>query len=198
MNVLVDCMGMTCPIPVVETRKVLKTAEEGDILEVLVDNRTSVENLEKMARQMGLQSWPETVADGEYVVRIEAATTAGGRSCASMSFGEGTVVVVPSDKLGEGDERLGRTLMKGFLYALLEQDELPTAVLFYNAGAKLTTVDSESLADIRSLAERGVEILTCGTCLNHYDLTEKLAVGSITNMYTICEKQMSAGRLVKL
>lgn len=198
MNVLVDCMGMTCPIPVVETRKVLKTAAEGDILEVHVDNKTSVENLEKMARQMGLQSWLETVADGEYVVRIEASSAATGASCAAMSFGEGTVVVVGSDKLGEGDERLGRTLMKGFLYALLEQDELPTAVLFYNAGAKLTTEDSESLADIRSLEERGVEILTCGTCLNHYDLTEKLAVGSITNMYTICEKQMTAGRLVKL
>jgi len=191
-------MGMTCPIPVVEARKALKIAAEGDVLEVHVDNRTSVENLEKMARQMGLASRLETVSDGEFVVSIEAGPAAAGISCAPMSFGNGTVVVVGSDKLGEGDGRLGRTLMKGFLYALLEQDELPTAILFYNAGAKLTTEDSESLGDLRTLAERGVEILTCGTCLNHYELTDKLAVGSITNMYTICEKQMTAGRLVKL
>ena len=70
-------------------------------------------------------------------------------------------------------------------------------MLFYNGGARLTVEGSDSLEDLRALEERGVEILTCGTCLNYYGLTEKLAVGSVTNMYTIAEKLAGAGKVVR-
>ena len=87
--------------------------------------------------------------------------------------------------MGEGDEELGRILMKGFIFALTQQEHLPSAILFYNGGARLTCEDSASLEDLKNLASLGVEILTCGTCLNHYGLTDKLAVGDVTNMYVI-------------
>ena len=87
--------------------------------------------------------------------------------------------------------------MKGFLYAISQQDELPATILFYNGGAKLTCQDAPTLEDLKSLEAQGVEILTCGTCLNHYGLTEKLQVGGVTNMYTIAEKMTQAGRIVK-
>ena len=67
----------------------------------------------------------------------------------------------------------------------------------YNGGAKLSVEGSDSLEDLKLLESQGVEILTCGTCLNHYGLTEKLAVGNVTNMYVICEKMMQAGKVVK-
>ena len=99
--------------------------------------------------------------------------------------------------MGEGDPVLGRLLLKGFLYALTQQDQFPETLLFYNSGAFMTVEGSEALADLRFLEESGVEILTCGTCLNHYDLAEKLAVGQVTNMYEIAERMTHADLLVK-
>ena len=90
-----------------------------------------------------------------------------------------------------------KILMKSFLYALTQQDELPDTILCYNGGAKLTCEGSESLEDLKDLAARGVEILTCGTCLNFYGITEKLQVGSVTNMYDIVERMSSADRVIK-
>lgn len=107
------------------------------------------------------------------------------------------VVVIASDQMGEGDEVLGRLLMRGFLFALTQQEVLPATILFYNGGAKLTCEGSEVLEDLRTLEAQGVEILTCGTCLDHYGLTDQRKVGGITNMYVIAEKMMQAGRIVK-
>ena len=97
--------------------------------------------------------------------------------------------------MGSGDDELGAVLMKGFIYALSQQDELPKTILFYNGGAKLTCEEAPTLEDL--LEANGVEILTCGTCLNHYGLTEKLKVGGVTNMYVIAEKMMQADLIVK-
>lgn len=101
-------------------------------------------------------------------------------------------------KLWEGpNEQLGATLLKGFIYALTQQDKLPDQILFYNGGAFLTCEGSESLEDLKSLEAQGVEIRTCGTCLNFYGLTEKLQVGDVTNMYDIAERMSKADRIIK-
>ena len=89
--------------------------------------------------------------------------------------------------MGEGAEELGKTLLKAFVFSLTQQDKLPKTILFYNGGASLTCEGSPMLDDLKALEAQGVEIMTCGTCLNFYGLTEKLAVGSVTNMYTIVE-----------
>ena len=103
--------------------------------------------------------------------------------------------MLSSDQMGGGNEELGRILMKGFVYALTQLEELPETVLLYNGGAKLSVEGSQSLEDLKNLEAQGVEILTCGTCLNFYELADKLKVGSVTNMYEIVEK-MSGARLV--
>ena len=108
-----------------------------------------------------------------------------------------TVVVISSDAMGSGDDTLGKVLMKGFIFALSQQDELPSTILFYNGGARLTCADAPTLEDLRSLEAMGVEILTCGTCLNHYGLTDQLKVGGVTNMYVIVEKQMQADKVIR-
>ncbi len=109
----------------------------------------------------------------------------------------GTVVVLSSREMGGGDEVLGKLLMKSFVYALTEQDNAPDIVLLYNGGAFLSCEGSDSLDDLRVLEENGTEILTCGTCLNHYKIAEKLAVGSVTNMYEIVEKMSEAKKIIK-
>ena len=108
----------------------------------------------------------------------------------------GTVVAVSSDKMGSGNDELGAVLMKSFFFAETQLDTLPDKILFYNGGAKLTVEGSDCLEDIRILAKEGVEILTCGTCLDFYGLKEKLAVGAVTNMYTIAEILQNAVSVV--
>lgn len=108
-----------------------------------------------------------------------------------------TVIVISSGYMGNGSEELGTALLKGFIYAITKQDILPATMLFYNGGAKLTCEGSDSLEDLTYLSSQGVEILTCGTCLNYYELTDKLTVGSVTNMYAIAEIMMQADLIVK-
>ena len=110
---------------------------------------------------------------------------------------DNTVVVIGTSCLGSGDDTLGATLMKGFLYALSQQERLPRTILFYNGGAKITTEGSVSIEDLKNMEAQGVEIRTCGTCLNYYGLTDKLAVGSVTNMYDIVETMTSAGKVIR-
>ena len=99
--------------------------------------------------------------------------------------------------MGRGSDELGKLLMKSFLFAVSQLPRLPRTVLFYNGGAKLTVEGSESLEDLRNMEAQGVEILTCGTCLNFYGLAEKLAVGGVTNMYAIVEALPNAGKVIK-
>ncbi|WP_213951028.1 sulfurtransferase-like selenium metabolism protein YedF [Tepidanaerobacter syntrophicus] len=206
MKQTIDARGKACPIPVVETKKVLETLHEGDITEVIVDNFIAAQNLTKMAEQKKLPIVSKKINENNYLVTItvidasknETAETVEKAVCLQDNRLVETVIVISSDKMGEGDEKLGHILMKGFIYALTEQDKLPETILLYNSGVYLSVEDSDSLADLKLLESQGVEILTCGTCLNHYGLTERLGVGSVTNMYVIVEKQLNATKVVKI
>ena len=200
----VNAMGDTCPIPVVKTKDAIRQlGADGGVVETLVDNEIAVQNLTKMANQKGYGVESEKLGESEYRVTMTvgagADLPAGNEEtlCAVPAGQKNTVVVVAADHMGEGQGELGKNLLKAFLYALSQQERLPKTLLFYNGGASLTCQGSLSLEDLQSMAERGVEILTCGTCLNFYGLTEKLQVGTVTNMYVIAEKMLNAGNVVK-
>ena len=110
---------------------------------------------------------------------------------------KGMIAVISSGTMGTGDEKLGKTLMKGFIYALTQQDIMPETVLLYNGGAFLSCQGSDSVQDLKTLEEKGVKILTCGTCLNYYELSEKLEVGTVTNLYEIAEKETAASIIIR-
>lgn len=189
--VKVDAIGQVCPVPIIMTKNALKDIEEGQV-EVSVDNRISLENLQKMSKEMG---YDYTVEESGDIFKIVINKMR--ESVELRESEENTVVVIDSLHMGKGDVELGRILMKGFIYTLSEMEELPKTILFYNEGVKLAIEGAESLQDLKSLEERGVEILSCGTCLNFYGITEKLRVGSVTNMYTILERQMKATKVIK-
>lgn len=189
--VKVDAIGQVCPVPIIMTKNALKDIEKGQV-EVSVDNRISLENLQKMSKEMG---YDYTVEESGDIFKIVINKMR--ESVELRESEENTVVVIDSLHMGKGDVELGRILMKGFIYTLSEMEELPKTILFYNEGVKLAIEGAESLQDLKSLEERGVEILSCGTCLNFYGITEKLRVGSVTNMYTILERQMKATRVIK-
>ena len=201
-DVIVNAMGEQCPIPVVKATKALRELAEPGTVEVLVDNEIAVQNLTRLGASQGCAVQAEKRGDGAYAVRIlvknvpVGAAEAETPSCIPDQRGD-LVVAVSSAHMGQGSDELGATLMKGFLFALTQLPELPRTVLFYNGGAHLTVEGSASLEDIKNLEAQGVEILTCGTCLNYYGLTEKLAVGGVTNMYAIVEKLAGAARVIR-
>ena len=198
----VNAIGDACPIPVVKTLNALKGLGGAGTVQTLVDNEIAVQNLTRLAESKGCTIETEKRSEKEFCVTI---TTAGAVaaaeneeiSCTVPAEKKKTVVVVSADHMGEGSEELGRILIKGFLFALTQQEHLPSTVLFYNGGAKLTTEGSASLEDLKTLEANGVEILTCGTCLDYYGLKDKLAVGGVTNMYVIVEKQMQADLVLR-
>ena len=198
----VNAMGDACPIPVVKTLRALKELNGAGAVQTLVDNRVAVENLTRLAESKGCTIETEQLGEKEYRVTItvgedaELPENADG-ICTVSAAADNTVVVVSADHMGEGDKTLGKILLKGFLFALTQQETLPKTILFYNGGAFVTCEGSASLEDLQKLAEQGVEILTCGTCLNHYGLTEKLRVGGVTNMYVIVEKQTQATKVIR-
>jgi len=193
----IDAMGLACPLPVIQTKKALKNIEENGSVETMVDNESSMENLLKMAKEMGLESDYDKVEEYKYRVVItkgEGGTIIDSNDTASN---EKMVIAISSDKMGEGIDELGDVLMTGFIYTLTEMDIMPTTVLFYNGGAKLTVEGAPTLEDLKTLDKMGVEILTCGTCLNYYNLGDKLAVGEVSNMYTIIERLQGADKLIR-
>ena len=203
-KITVDAIGQQCPIPVVKATRALGEMTEPGILEVLVDNEIAVQNLQRMASGHHLTAKAEKLGEQRFSVTMEVTDPTAGAApleepemtCAPDARGD-FLVAVDTDVMGRGSDELGRTLMKGFLFAVSQLPVLPRTILFYNGGAHLTTEGSDSLEDLKNMEAQGVEILTCGTCLNHYGLTEKLAVGGVTNMYTIVEKLAGAGQVVK-
>lgn len=198
-----DERGKQCPLPVIETKKALERSVPGTVIEVMVDNEIAVQNLLKMAEHKGLAHQEEKLAEQKFCVRITAAADHGRIAAeeeaeqVSAGIRQGLVAAIGASVMGQGDDVLGKVLMKSFIYALSQQDTLPQTVLLFNGGAFLSCEGSESVQDLQAMAAEGVEILTCGTCLNHYGLTEKLAVGSVTNMYDIVERMTRAKSVVR-
>ena len=190
--VQVNAIGDACPIPVIKTLHALQDLNGAGTVQTLVDNEIAVQNLTRLAESKGCSITTEKRSDKEFCVTITTENSIG-----KAEADEQMACTVPAAQKKTVDEELGRILMKGFIFALTQQEHLPSTILFYNGGARLTCEDSASLEDLKNLASLGVEILTCGTCLNHYGLTDKLAVGDVTNMYVITEKQMQADLILR-
>lgn len=203
----VDARGLACPLPVVNAKKAVEEFAEDGILTVLVDNEIAVQNLQKFAGQRNLSSFGKQTGDKEYTVTIEVAVdaekTVKGHdetvscACCENHIRKGQVAALSANVMGAGDEKLGKALMKAFIFALTKQDYLPETILCYNSGAYLSCEDSDALEDLKFMASEGVNIMTCGTCLDFYGLKEKLAVGTVTNMYDIVETLENADTVIR-
>lgn len=203
MEQRIDAKGLACPKPVILAKKAMDACSQNDVVLITVDNEMAVENLRKLAASQNAEYASEKLGEKEYSVRITVTRENKDKTGAeipvtcSIPAVDNTVVVISSREMGNGDAVLGKILMKGFIYALTQLPNLPKTVLLYNGGAHLSCEGSESLEDLKKLDGEGVEILTCGTCLNHYGITEKLAVGRVTNMYEIVEKQADASKIIR-
>lgn len=199
--VTVDARGLTCPQPVLETRRALEESE-GIHFRVLVDNDTSRENVTRFARNQGCDVKIRDCGD-QFEIMIERGAELprvqeGLLPCPLPSQQVSkprNVVYVGNDCMGKGDDDLGVKLMRGFLRTWIDISPKPWRIIFINAGVKLTTTDDEAVEAIALLEEKGVEVLSCGTCLQHFGLADKLRAGKVTNMYEVIETLNRASKV---
>ena len=199
----VDARGLACPQPVVLTRKAM--LEDGvDLVRVVVDQDVPAENIQRLARGQGWLS--EIARQGDEIHLTlrrdeEAIAKAGDQTSIDSVAADGkpeVVIFVTSNLFGDGDQRLGQVLMRAFVKTLKELDTQPAKIIFANAGVRLTTAGSDLIADLRELERRGIEIMSCGTCLDYYHLSDALEVGAVSNMFDIATSLVEADRVVKL
>lgn len=193
----IDARGLACPQPVIAVKKALESIVSG-VVTITVDDRIAKENVLKFAASYGC-GVSITEQDGDFSLKItkEEQRSEPSVNLQSMAAGD-TVYLMTQDTLGHGNRELGAVLMKGFVYTLLETKPMPKAILFMNSGILLTIEDSPVLPHLRTLADAGVEILSCGTCLDYYEVKDRLAVGGVTNMYTIVETMSAAIKVITL
>lgn len=189
-----DCRGLECPLPVVKTKEALK---EDNVVSTIVDNEIAVQNLTKFANVKGYTVDSEKNGN-DYTVKISKIDE---ESDFDVEYiypknKQKTIVVFSSNVMGSNPD-LGAILMKSFIFSLTKQDVLPDEMIFYNEGVKITTTQNESLEDLKYLESQGVDIVSCGTCLDFFHLKEELKVGSVTNMYDIVERMEKACKIIK-
>ena len=192
MTIEIDARGLACPLPVVKTKKALEETMEGDIT-VIIERPEGSQNIQRFADS---QNCPYEVEEKEglFYIHIHKGKTETSETVKSST----NVVLITTDRLGTGSEELGKILMKAFLNTLWDASSRPGKILLMNDGVRLTVEGSDVLDTLHLLENEGVEIYSCGTCLAYYELTDKLDVGMVTNMYETVESLLSSDKVIKI
>ncbi|MEB3024389.1 MULTISPECIES: sulfurtransferase-like selenium metabolism protein YedF [unclassified Parvimonas] len=196
----INAKGLACPQPLILTKKAVENSEEKEFL-VIVDNDTAVKNLEKFSKSSNLNFRFEKKSDNEfnvYVTKSNETNLQEATAFCSVGNSSDVVIAISKDFMGNGSEELGKLLIKGFIYTSSEYEKLPKTLVFFNSGVKLTCEESPCTDDLQKLKDKGVEIISCGTCLDYFGLKEKLLVGEISNMYTIYETLFNAEKVINI
>ncbi|MDY0211960.1 MAG: sulfurtransferase-like selenium metabolism protein YedF [Desulfuromonadaceae bacterium] len=204
----IDCRGMQCPKPVLETRKYL-LANPGVGAVVLVRDEIAQANVTRLATKEGYTVESQSMDDHMRLTlalqeglecqlppvgnSVERETQPAGATTKSPNH----IVYLASNCMGKGSDELGEILMRNFLFTLCEVNPLPKTILFVNSGVKLTCADSQVLEPLQHLERQGVELASCGLCLEFFDLKEQLKVGEVSNMLDIIETMTAAGKIVQ-
>jgi selenium metabolism protein YedF len=191
----IDCRGQQCPQPVIETRKTM-LAEPDMVLHVLVDDQVCRDNVSRLATTLG---YAIKVEESGEKIRIELTPgEAPAKAMASEGPSGPSIIFIGSDQMGRGDSKLGQILMKNFMFTLIESDNTPDAIYCVNSGVKLTINGSDVLEPLAELANRGVDIASCGLCLEFFGAKESLAVGRVSNMLELVNALQGAGNVIRL
>lgn len=189
----IDCRNLACPAPVIN---VIRALEEQSEIQVLLDDGAPRENVVRFSRNRGYHV-TEQRDDSGWLLTISGGPENAGP--ASLPSSEGNrILLITSDRLGDGPEELGRLLMKNFIHTLLETGEMPARILFLNTGVFLACEGSDVQEALGKLHGMGVEIFSCGVCLDFFSLKDKLRAGATTNMLVTVESLMTAGQVIKL
>ena len=194
-----NCCGLACPEPVIRCRRMLEE-EKPASLRVFVDNTAASENV---SRFLGRNGYSVEVRQEGAALWSVSATACGCRvtepepAAASLTPGK-TLVLITTETFGRGDDELGEKLMGNFLSTLPELGESLWRVILLNGGVKLAATPGPCLDALKKLAESGVSILVCGTCLNFFGIADQLKIGTVSNMYDITKRMFDAAKVISL
>lgn len=205
MDKLVDCRGMVCPQPLVETRREIKKSNPGEAITVVVDNSTSLKNILRFLEDNGVECVVKQEAESSSITfNVPLQMTQPDKRAEEYcdvspkpDINSGFIVLLNSATMGKGNDELGKILMKGFLSTLLELKATPTEIICYNSAVTLALKSSDTAATLQQISERGIKITLCGTCVDFYNLRDDLAVGQISNMLYIAERLSSGVRIIQ-
>ena len=194
-----DCRGLACPSPVIKTKEII---DQGGVeqLTVLVDNAAARDNVSRFLQRAGYEV---TVAAQAGTMAVQGRRqegrggTAPGAACEPFP-GQKILILIGTDRLGTGDDDLGRKLLVNFIGTLKEMGRELWCLVLVNAGVKLAAAGSEVLSNLQELAQGGVMVLVCGACLNHFQLLEQKQVGETTNMLDIVTHMQLADKVIPL
>jgi len=189
MTRTIDARGLSCPQPVILTKKIMDE-KSGEEIITIVDNTAARENVSKLAASQGYDFSVETQGSESHI-RMSPRITDNGpevEECRDL------VILVKSQHFGQGDENLGEVLMKSWAYTLTEMSGQIQSIIFMNGGVHLTTEGSPILEHLHFLEKEGVQILSCGTCLDFFAKKDRLQVGQVTNMYTAMDLLASGAK----
>ena len=181
----IDCTGLECPMPVIKTKNFLEENDEIS-LEVTVDNTIAKENVSKLAKSMNLEYSVKEEND-KFILNIIKNSSDNKTKDNLKNKEQAQTILIKTQYLGVGDDELGAILMKSFVFSLTQSKPYPQKIIFLNSAVKLTTINEETIKNIKLLEDEGTQIISCGTCLDFYGVKESLKVGSIGNMYDIVD-----------
>jgi len=199
MSKIVDCKGFACPVPVLKTKEALESIESGTIT-VIVDNKASKENVKRFAQKAGCKVEVEE-KNGLYYLTITKGETSGmiSEEATEEKKGKSYAVLIASNHVGE-DPKLGKILIKGFIKTFVNADPLPAKIILINTAVKLAckNADPEILEALKTLKEKSVEIICCGTCLDYFNLLDDLVVGIASNAYDVVQALANSDSVIRL
>lgn len=201
---VVDTSGLRCPQPIIETKKALVESGEGEVFMVIIDNPTSLRNVSRFLDDNRVRysaheengKWTLTVnSDKGTVITSEA------REYCDINIpatkGHGFCAAITSEIMGAGDDNLGKRLMKSFFVTISCMEKPPEVIAFYNSGVKLLAYDKEIMEIVSEMEMKGVEVLVCGTCIDHYGIGELIGAGKVTDMLTIITRLADTGNVIR-
>jgi selenium metabolism protein YedF len=196
----IDTRGELCPKPLIMTKKALDTIKDGEEFEVLTDNDTSHQNLMNYLEALKADPLSEKTDNIWHItatkpININNELTAE-EFCSTPLRTNDYVVVVSSQCMGQGDDELGKLLIRGFINSLNEQEKLPTHIILYNSGVMLASNDTDTVQSLVLLQKKGVSVVVCGTCVDFFGIKDKLGAGMISNMYHITTILTSTTKII--
>ncbi len=195
----IDCRGLACPAPVLQTKEILER-EHPNVIKVVVDNEASKENVSRFMKSQNLEVTIQPEGSDFHVIGTmeDSPPAEGAVDKKSEDAHKKIMVMVANDCVGHGDDELGEKLMVSFLKTLKEMGEDLWRLVFVNNGVKLTIQGSEVLPVLQEHEKAGIHIMVCGTCLTHFNLLDKKQVGETTNMLDIVTAMQLADKVINI
>jgi selenium metabolism protein YedF len=194
-----NCRGLDCPQPVLRTRDFIEANTQTLTFTVVVDNPAAAQNVVRFVESQGFSASLDQIDDG-FEIKAEKSEETSSESVAAepATSSRKTLVLIPKNTMGSGDDMLGAGLMLNFLNTLNEMGETLWRIIFLNSGIKLTIEGAKTLPAIKQLEAQGVSILVCGTCLTHFNLLDQKGVGETTNMLDIVTSLQLADKVISV